>query len=262
MAKKRHHKSKKHDGFQPGYSMKEVENYGEFSGKENAYKSIEVSEKGPLVTDGLQNHNHRILEKKRVEENTDYVDKTIIGKERQPREFRQFDPPKEHRIYELPLGKWPRPKEDIKVIKKVHDDTYKPPTPLKEMTPFPDESLYNIKTINYTRDPYEHTANTNYLTGAKVFNGLNNSRYDRPAGMYAPEQYEEMLVKRNRDKKKDTYYVDTRRYIKPTDDMTAYTPYIKNPYTPFSRKSNVPTSRMSGAYSGKSIPATVRKTFG
>ncbi|CAI2367627.1 unnamed protein product [Moneuplotes crassus] len=231
-----------------GYGLKEIENYGEFSGPNSYYQSVIPTAKGPIVTDGIQNHNSRIIKTKRIDENTDFPALTKIGREKLPRDLQQFDEPDDRRLYELPPGKWPKPLTDIRVMKKVHDDSYRPPSPLKELTPFPDEEEFHSKIVHYVGDPYKNTSQTNYLTGAKVYNMINNAKYDKPPGRYAPEQYEERIVNRKRDLR-DVYYVHSRRYIKGTDGMDQATA------TPFTQRSKIPSTR-------RSIPATVRKTFG
>lgn len=232
-----------------GYSLKEIENYGEFTGPNNYYQSVAITAKGPIVTDGLQNHNSRTIKAKRIEENTDFPDATKIGKETLPRDLQQFDEPDDRRVYDLPPGKWPKPLTDIRVMKRVDDDSYRPPSPLKELPPFPDEEAFYSNIVHYVGGPaYQNTTQTNYLTGAKIHEMLNNAKYTRPPGRYAPEQYEERIVNRKRDAR-DVYYTHSRRYIKGLDGMD------QTHATPFTQKSMIPSTR-------RSIPATVRKTFG
>ena len=235
-------------GRSPGYSLKEIENYGEVAGPSSFYHTLIPTAVGPFVTDGLQNHNSRLIKEKRLDENTDFMERTQIGKEKLAKDLREYDEPEERRVYELPRSKWPRPDKPVRVIKKCHDETFRPPTPLEEMTPFPDVEKFKTKAINYIGDPYENTAQTSYLTGAKSYNGLNNAKYDKPPGYYAPEPYEQRIVKRPRDKR-DVFYADTRKYLPGFDSMNTLASA-----TPYSRRSNLPDTR-------RSIPSTVRRTF-
>jgi hypothetical protein len=236
----------------PGYSLKELENCGEFAGPSSHYNSVMHTAEGPIVPNGLQNHNARIIKEKRIGENTDYVERTSIGREKLGKSLQLYDEPDKRRIYELPPGKWPKPGEPVRVLKKCDDNTFRPPSPLVEMTPFPDEDGFKSKIVKYIGDPYENTAQSSYLTGAKIYHGLNNAKYDRPIGRYAPEPYNQLSVKRKRDAR-DVYYVDTRKYIPGRDSMNPYTSA-----TPYSRKPNpsvIPDTRQS-------IPASARQSFG
>jgi hypothetical protein len=231
-----------------GYSLKEIENYGELSGPDFHYSSIEVKDTGPIVLHGLQNHNYNLVKEKRIQENTDYMEMTKIGIEKLSKEHRLYDEPQDRRFYEMPMGMWPRPKEKTYVNKKLGDSTYRPPSPLEEMTPYPNYEKFKSKTTNYLSEPYNLTAQTNYLTGATSRHMLNNAKYDRAPGYHVPEQYEHSEVKKKLDKR-DIYFVDTRRYLPAMDSMNPVTNA-----TPYSRKSILPDSR-------RSIPSTARKTF-
>lgn len=231
-----------------GYAKREIENYGEVTGKDSVYHSIKTTDTGPVVTNGLQNFNHKLVMDKRIYDNTDYMERTQIGLERLTRDQRIYDEPSERRIYELPPGKWPKPKEDIKVVKKLNDPTYRPPSPLEEMTPFPDYERFKSSVTNYLSKPYEFSAQTNYLTGATSRKVLNHAKFDRAPGYHVPEQYNQPSINRPKDKR-DIFYSHTRKYLPNFDSMNP----IQNA-TPFTNRSRMPDSRQT-------IPSTARKTF-
>ena len=133
-------------------------------------------------------------------------------------------------------------------MKKWHDETYRPVSPLQEMTPYPDVEEFKSKVVNYVKEPYENTAQTNYLIGAKKYYALNNSRYDNPPSYFNPEQYEPKVTNRPNNKR-DVFYTHSRKYLPYTDNMNPSTMA-----TPYSRRSNLSETR-------RTIPSTSRKAF-
>ena len=218
-------------------------------GKEYRYKSVEQKEDGPFVFNGIQNHNYDIVKDFKLRQNTDNPNLDTVLSGRLPRDLREFVEPKERRLYEFAPHKWPRPDKPIRLMRSCNDKTYKPPTPLKEMKPYPKVDKFRSKVVHYLDKPYYNTVHTNYLTGAKKRGMLNNEHYEKVPGRYAPEPFNSISVNRKRDKK-DVYYIDTRKYIQNMDNMV--NPINDTPYT--SRMSYKSTSRLA-------VPATPRKIF-